>query len=133
MAATHFAALVQRYRHGRSDRQMAIAADIPMHWLQTPLKPSTSLKTMPSDVRITGLARAIGATDREVRAAFAADVTGTPMDAEIIPGDDPLTDQMLRVWSGLDVPYRVMMLGFAKSTATLQRKLDSDDEMREVG
>lgn len=134
MAMEHVTAVVDRYRRGRTNRAMANAADIPLHWLADPLKPGTSMKKMPDDGRIAELARAIGAPFRELRDAFADDITGRTGTGEMPADMDALTAQMWRVWEDLDVPYRVMLLGFGRSTATLQRKLGTrNNEIREVG
>lgn len=133
MAADHFATVVNKYREGRKDAQIVREADIPSDWLTRPLKPSTRLRTMPDEGRIAALARAIGAPVEEVRAAFAADVSGTPIGATPIDHDDPQTRDLLRLWARLDSHHRGFLLSVTRSTATMQRKLHSgNDEIREV-
>lgn len=135
MALDHFTALVRRYRNGRSNQEITDRAGIPAHWLSIYTKPSTSISTMPTDDRIAHLARAIGAPAREVRTAFAADVTGASVNAKTIPETDPQTKEMLRLWSGLDTHHRGTNLALLRSLATLQRRTTAIDAHhdREVG
>lgn len=134
MAADHVVAVVDRYRRGRSDRQMASEAGIPLHWLQYPLKPSTRIKIMPEEQRLRALARATGAPVEELRAAYTKDVRHVEPDPELVPDRDPLTVQAHRLFAGLDVPYRVTAVSMLKSLATLQRKDTTiDSDVREVG
>lgn len=137
MAADHFAALVDRYRDGRTDRQITSAAEIPHHWLSYYLKPSTSIKTMPEAQRISALARAIGCSIREVHTKFSLDVTGTPFDDtddEIGANGDPQTKEMQRLWSGLDPHHRVTGIAMLRSLNTLQRRTTIETSgIREVG
>lgn len=135
MAMDHFAAVMRRYRAGRSDRQITTEAGIPHHWLSIYTKPSTSIKTMPDDGRIQALARAIGCPYGELRAAFRDDVTGASANAETVPETDPQTKEMLRLWSGLDTHHRGTNIAVLRSLATLQRRTTAIDarDNREVG
>lgn len=111
---------------------------MPLHLWQWPLKPSTSVRTMPEEGRLRQYAEAIGAPLEEARAAFAADIPDVPHipvrpaeDAD----DDPMTAQMQRLWGGLDSHHRATMVSMAKSLATLQRRTTAieGNSMREVG
>ena len=133
MAANHFAALVDRYRNGRSDRRIAADGNINLNWLAYPLRPGTTLRVMPDEARIGLLAAAIGAPIREVREAFENDVYGeVPYDAAKGGDDDPQLARIMRLAYGLDAHHRVTLEAMAKSLATLQRRTATISE-REVG
>jgi hypothetical protein len=141
MAAPHFAALVDQYRNGRSDRRIAADGGLNLNWLTYPLRPGTIIRVMPDDARIALLARAIGASAAEVRTAFEQDVHGETPYATLRGQEgqeqDPQMQQLVRLAGGLDTHHRGTLVAMARSLATLQRRTTTPaietHDTREVG
>lgn len=72
----HYRALLDRYRHGRSNRRIAREAGLSANKISHYLKASSRITHMPTPEALTDIARALGhgCTPLEVMEAFGADL-----------------------------------------------------------
>lgn len=119
MTCHHFNALVERQSKGRSARQIARDAEIPVHWIAYYLRPDTVLGRMPIDERIDGIGRALGVSSAEVREVFRHDLGAEPQPA--------LERELAVLWEGMSAPYRRSLMQMARSLSHLERSVARGD------